>query len=41
MMGNVGYISEEIHISNTLRFWIKMWCLSLVWSRNKKIIVES
>jgi len=28
--GNVGYISEEIHIPNALRIWAEMWCLSLL-----------
>jgi len=28
--GNVEYKREGIHIPNVLRFWVEMWCLSLL-----------
>ena len=31
---NVGFLRERIHLPNTLRFWVEMWCLPLLWSWN-------
>jgi len=28
--GNVGYIREETHIPNALKFWMEMWRLSIL-----------
>lgn len=46
---NIGFIRENIHLPNTLKFWVEMWCLVLLWpwciglicaSNSLKMIIE-
>jgi len=30
--GNKWYIRQGTHKPNALRFWVRVWCLSLLWS---------
>lgn len=33
-MYNIGFMKEIIHITYSLRFWVDMWCLPLLWVWN-------